>query len=98
MLDAVNWIHQAKKKILPATVMKCFLNAGFPAHASGDTQDVAMENLQTIADLCKQGKLPDDATNVINFDNELITTEGIKSAGDCCRKQRVRGRNKRQRR
>ena len=78
--------------------MKCLLKAGFPEHATANTQDVAMENLQTVADLCKQGQLPDDATNVINLDNEHITTEDFKSAGDCCRKQRVRGRNKRRRR
>jgi hypothetical protein len=40
VLDAVNWIHHAKKKNLPETVKKCFLKAGFPAHASADTQDM----------------------------------------------------------
>src|SRR5215470_2623208 len=44
VLVAVNWIHQAKKKILPERVKKCFLKAGFPAHASADTQDVTVEN------------------------------------------------------
>lgn len=82
VLDAVNWIHQAKKKILPETVKKCFLKAGFPAHASADTQDVTVENLQAISDLCKQGNLPDNAEDVVNFDNELATTEDIQSAAD----------------
>src|SRR5215510_291603 len=82
VLDAVNWIDQAKKKILPETVKKCFLKAGFPAHASADTQDVTVENLQAISDLCKQGNLPDNAEDVVNFDNELATTEDIQSAAD----------------
>jgi len=82
VLDAVNWIHQAKKRILPETVEKCFLKAGFPAHASADTQDVTVENLQAISDLCKQGNLPDNAEDVVNFDNELATTEDIQSAAD----------------
>jgi len=82
VLDAVNWIHQAKKKILPETVKKCFLQAGFPAHASADTQDVTVENLQAISDLCKQGNLPDNAEDVVHFDNELATTEDIQSAAD----------------
>jgi hypothetical protein len=80
VLDGVNWIHQAKKKILPETVKKCFLKAGLPAHASADTQDVTVENLQAISDLCKQGNLPDNAEDVVNFDNELATTEDIQSA------------------
>lgn len=82
VLDAVNWIHQAKKKILPETVKKCFLKAGFPAQASADTQDVTVENLQEISVLCKQGNLPDEAEDVVNFDNELATTEDIQSAAD----------------
>ena len=45
VLDAVNWIHQAKKKILPKTVKKCFLKPGFPAQALADTQEVTVENL-----------------------------------------------------
>ena len=61
---------------------KCFLKAGFPAHASVDTQDVTVENLQAISDLCKQVNLPDNAEDVVNFDNELATTEDIQSAAD----------------
>ena len=41
-----------------------------------------MENLRTISDLCKQGNLPDNAEDVVNFDNELATTEDIQSAAD----------------
>jgi hypothetical protein len=63
-------------------VKKCFLKAGFPAHASADTQDVTVENLQEISDVCKQGNLPDNAEDVVNFDNELATTEHIQSAAD----------------
>ena len=57
---------------------KCFLKAGFYAHASADTQDVTVENLQAISDLCKQGNLSDKAEDVVNFDNELVTTEEFK--------------------
>jgi len=63
-------------------VKKCFLKAGFPAHASADTQDVTVENLQAISDLRKQGNLPDNAEDVVNFDSELATTEDIQSAAD----------------
>jgi hypothetical protein len=44
--------------------------------------DVTVENLQANSDLCKQGNLPDNAKDVINFDNELATTEDIQSAAD----------------
>jgi hypothetical protein len=46
-----------KKKILPKTVKKCFVKAGFPAQASPDTQDIAVQNLKEIVDLCMQGKM-----------------------------------------
>ena len=35
---------------------------------------------KAISDLCKQGNLPDNAEDVVNFDNELATTEDIQSA------------------
>jgi trans-2-enoyl-CoA reductase len=44
--------------------------------------DVIVENLQAISDLCKQGNLPDNAEDVVNFDNELATTQDIQSAAD----------------
>jgi ribosomal protein S6 len=66
--------------------VKCFLKAGFPAHASADTQDITVENLQAISDLCKQRNLPDNAEYVVIFDNELATTEDIQSAADIAAK------------
>ena len=57
-----------------------------PAHASADTQDVTVENLQAISDLCRQGNLPDNAEDVVNFDNELSTTEDIQSTADIAAK------------
>jgi hypothetical protein len=75
-----NDVDMAKKKILPETVKKCFFKAGFPAHAFADTQNVTVENLQAISDLCKQEYLPDNAEDVVNF--ELATTEDIQSAAD----------------
>ena len=77
VLDAVNWIHQAKKKILPETVMKCFVKAGFPTQPPRDTSDVGVENLKEIKELCMQGNLPVEAE-----DSELATTEDIQSASD----------------
>jgi Ran GTPase-activating protein (RanGAP) involved in mRNA processing and transport len=44
--------------------------------------DVTVENLQSISDLCKQGNLPDNAEDVVNFYNKLATTEDIQSADD----------------
>ena len=41
-----------------------------------------MENLQAISDLCKHGNLADKAEDVVNFDNELATTEDIQSTAD----------------
>ena len=46
------------------------------------TQDVTVEYLQEISVLCKQGNLPDEAEDVVNFDNELATTEDNQSAAD----------------
>ena len=37
---------------------------------------------KAISDLCKQGNLPDNAEDVVNFGNELATTEDIQSAAD----------------
>jgi hypothetical protein len=86
VLDAVNWICQAKKKILPETVKKCSVKAGFPAQASPDTQDIAVQNLKEIVDLCMQGKMSFEAEDVVNFDDGLATTEGIQSVADIASK------------
>jgi hypothetical protein len=45
-------------------------------------KEVTVENLQAISDLCKQGNLPDNAEDVVFFDNELARTEDIQSAAD----------------
>jgi len=41
-----------------------------------------VENLQAISDLCEHGNLADKAEDVVNYDNELSTTEDIQSAVD----------------
>ncbi|KAF5283037.1 hypothetical protein FQA39_LY04908 [Lamprigera yunnana] len=51
VLDAVNWIYQAKKKILLETVKNCFLKPGFPRHASSDTKVLQWTNIHAIYDL-----------------------------------------------
>ena len=65
---------------------KCFVKAGFPAQVSPDTQDIAVQNLKEIVDLCMQGKMSFEAEDVVNFDDGLATTEDIQSAADIASK------------
>ncbi|KAF5277361.1 hypothetical protein FQA39_LY06174 [Lamprigera yunnana] len=39
-------------------------------------------SLDAISDLCKQVNLPDNAEDIVNFDNELATTEDFQNAAD----------------
>jgi hypothetical protein len=52
VLDAVNWIGLAVKKIKAETVKKCFAKAGFGESDVADNLEEVSENIAAIADLC----------------------------------------------
>jgi hypothetical protein len=52
VLDAVNWIELAVKKIKAETVKKCFAKAGFEESDMADNMEEASENIAAISNLC----------------------------------------------
>jgi hypothetical protein len=54
VLDGVNWIGSAVKKIKAETVKKCFAKVGFGKSDVADNLDVS-ENIAAISNFC-QGK------------------------------------------
>jgi hypothetical protein len=53
VLDAVNWIGLAVKKIKAETVKKCFAKAGFGESDVADNLEEASENIAGISNLCR---------------------------------------------
>jgi hypothetical protein len=51
VLDAVNWIRLAVKKIKAETVKKCFAKAGFGESDVADNLEEASENIAAISNL-----------------------------------------------
>jgi hypothetical protein len=55
VLDVVNWIQLAVKKIKTQTLKKCFVKAAFGESDVADNLDEASENIAAVSNLC-QGK------------------------------------------
>jgi hypothetical protein len=53
VLDAVNWIGLAVKKIKAETVKKCFAKAGFGESDVADNLEEASENIAAVSNLCR---------------------------------------------
>jgi hypothetical protein len=57
VLQAVNWIGLAVKKIKAETVKKCFAKAGFGESDVADNLKEASENIAAISNLCRGKEL-----------------------------------------
>jgi hypothetical protein len=58
VVDAVNWIGLAVKKIEEETVKKYFAEAGFGESDVADNLEEAIENIAAISNLCREKKFP----------------------------------------
>jgi hypothetical protein len=70
VLDAVNWIGLAVKKIKAATVRKCFAKAGFGESDVADLED-ASENIAAITNLYRGKELSCDTKDFVQSDDHL---------------------------
>jgi hypothetical protein len=58
VLDAVNWIGLAVKKIKAQTVKQCFAKSGFGESDVADNSEEASENIAAISNLCEEKNCP----------------------------------------
>jgi hypothetical protein len=80
ILDAVNWIGLAVKKIKAETVEKCFAKAGFGESDVADNLEEASENIAAISNLCLGKELSCDAKDCVQNDDPLATHHSFKPA------------------
>jgi hypothetical protein len=80
VLDAVNWIGLAVKKIKADTVNKCFAKAGFGESDGLNNFEEASENIAAISNLCRGKELSCDTKNFVRSDDHLATHYGFESA------------------
>jgi hypothetical protein len=80
VLDAVNWIKLAVKKITAETVEKCFAKAGFGESAVADNLEEESENIAAVSNLCRGKELSCDTKNFLRSDDHLATHNIFESA------------------
>jgi hypothetical protein len=80
VLDAVNWIGLAVKKIKAETVKKCFAKAGFGEGDVAYNLEEASENIAAISNLCRGKELSCDTKNFVRGDDHLATHYSFESA------------------
>jgi hypothetical protein len=73
ILDAVNWIGLAVKKIKAGTIKKCFAKAGFGESDVADNLEEASENIAAISNLCLGKELYCDTEDFVQSDDHLTT-------------------------
>jgi hypothetical protein len=72
VMDAVNWIGLAVKKIKAETVTKCFAKAGFGESGVADNLEVS-ENIAALSNLCRGKELSCDTKEFVRSDDHLAT-------------------------
>jgi hypothetical protein len=80
VLDAVNWIGLAVKKIKAQTAKRCFPKAGFGESDVADNLDEASENIAAISNLCLGKELSCDTKNSVQSDDHLAIHYSFESA------------------
>ncbi len=82
VLDAVQWIAAALKRIQTDTITKCFLKAGFFCEKfnEGSATDEVSENLNTIQNLCRETDALVAAIDYVRIDDALMTDHTFRSA------------------
>jgi hypothetical protein len=73
VLDAVNWIGLAGKKIKAETVKKCFSKAESGESDVADNFEEARENTAATSNLCQGNELSCDAKDFVWSDDHLAT-------------------------
>jgi uncharacterized protein YabN with tetrapyrrole methylase and pyrophosphatase domain len=73
VLDAVNWIGLAVKKIKAETVKQCFAKAGFGESVVADNLEEASENITAISNACRGKELSCDTNDFVRSDGHLAT-------------------------
>ncbi|GJQ86962.1 hypothetical protein Trydic_g5176 [Trypoxylus dichotomus] len=81
VLDAVNWINQAVKKIHPELVKNCFISVGLCGNEPFKIYDRSVENLNEIFELCTVGGLRDSGEDIMAFDGNLELIEDALETG-----------------
>jgi hypothetical protein len=72
VLDDVNWIRLAVKKIKAETVKKCFAKAGFGESDVADNLKEASENIAAISNLCREEELSCDTKNFVQARGSVV--------------------------
>jgi hypothetical protein len=80
VLDAVNWIAWAVKKIKAETVKRCFAIAEFGESNVADNLKEASKNIAAISNLCRGKDLFCDTNNFVWSDDHLATHYSFESA------------------
>jgi uncharacterized protein YabN with tetrapyrrole methylase and pyrophosphatase domain len=80
VLDAVNWIRLAVKKIKAETVKKCSAKAGFGESDVADKLEEVSENNAAISNLCLGKELSHNTKNFVQSDDHLVTHYSSESA------------------
>jgi hypothetical protein len=73
VVDAVNWIGLAVKKIKAEAVKRCFAKAGFGESGVEDNLEEASENIAAISNLCRGKELSCDTKGFVQSDGYLAT-------------------------
>jgi hypothetical protein len=73
VLDAVNLIGLAVKKIKAETVKQCFAKAEFGESDVADNLDKASENIAAISNACRGKELSCNTKDFVQSDGHLVT-------------------------
>jgi hypothetical protein len=79
VLDAVNLIRLAVKKIKAERVKTCFAKAGFGEGDVAGNLEEASENIAAISNLCQGKELSCDTKNFVRGDDHLATHYSFES-------------------
>jgi hypothetical protein len=80
VLDVMNWIRLAVKKIKAEIVKKCFATAGFGESDVADNLEEASENIAAISNLCQGKERSCGTKNFVRSDDHLATHYSFESA------------------
>jgi hypothetical protein len=80
VLDAVNWIRLAVKKIKAEIERMCFAKAGFGESDVEDNLEEASENIASISNLCRGKELSCNTRDFVWSDDHLATQYSFEPA------------------
>ena len=82
--DAISWIHSAWKKVLPETIVNCFIRAGHEKMDEFKDESCEKETCMPVSELADllQTRIEFSKINInelLNFDNDIPTEENLNS-------------------